>query len=576
MTGLINHLWQSTAFAAVIALAAWAMRRNSPRARYRLWLASSLKFLVPFSLIVSTGAVVALPVSAPVLKALPVETVAAYFAPMPIAPVPMNPAPGRMPFDGALWLGVLWLGGAIFLIVRRVGQWRALRGVARAAHPVGGSFPIPVLESEAGIEPGVFGLFRPVILVPAGLARTLPGEQWAAILRHELCHVRHRDNLTAAVHMAVETAFWFFPPVWWIGAKMMEERERDCDAAALAEGGNAGEYVRGILRVCEGFVASPLPCASGIAGADLKKRVREILSWRGARPVGMHVKLALAMTAALAVLVPFAIGVARGQSVPASRLRLEAASIKPAAPGAQTQLPTAFDAVSIKPAAPGGRGGYSLRISPGGRFSATRIGLRSLLALALDLTPSQQIEGLPAWAKDRYYSIEAVAPPGTPELPQEENWDMERTMVQSMLAQRFHLRFHRATRQEDVYDLQVAKGGPKLPRLTPDRGRGRIKTIPGLLNPNFSNIPALVGILSQDLGKPVIDKTGLTDQYDFFALSWMPGPGERMAFKGGASDQSGPSVFAALQQQLGLRLVAGKGPVDVIVIDHIEPAGTGE
>ena len=69
------------------------------------------------------------------------------------------------------------------------------------------------------MEPGIFGIFRPVLLLPEGLSSQLPREQFEAILAHELCHVRYRDNLTAALHMCVETLFWFHPLVWLIGGK---------------------------------------------------------------------------------------------------------------------------------------------------------------------------------------------------------------------------------------------------------------------------------------------------------------------------------------------------------------------
>jgi len=75
--------------------------------------------------------------------------------------------------------------------------------------------------------PGVFGVFIQVLLLPEGIADTLTPGQFDAILAHELRHVRYRDNLTATLHMCVETLFWFHPLVWWIGAQLMAERERD-------------------------------------------------------------------------------------------------------------------------------------------------------------------------------------------------------------------------------------------------------------------------------------------------------------------------------------------------------------
>ena len=92
------------------------------------------------------------------------------------------------------------------------------------------------------MEPGVFGLFRPVLLLPEGITDNLTPKQFEAILAHELRHVRCFDNLTAAVHMSVEASFWFYPLVWWIGANLMDERERDCDEAVLRQGSQPGDY----------------------------------------------------------------------------------------------------------------------------------------------------------------------------------------------------------------------------------------------------------------------------------------------------------------------------------------------
>ena len=79
------------------------------------------------------------------------------------------------------------------------------------------------------MEPGVFGIWRPVLMLPKGITEHLSSAQLDAILSHELCHVKRRDNLAGAVHMIAEAIFWFYPPVWWVGVRLMEERERACD-----------------------------------------------------------------------------------------------------------------------------------------------------------------------------------------------------------------------------------------------------------------------------------------------------------------------------------------------------------
>src|SRR5580704_13847301 len=136
------------------------------------------------------------------------------------------------------------------------------------------------MSSPARFEPGIFGVFRPILLVPEGITDRLPPEQWRAIVAHELCHVRRRDNLTAAIHMAVEAIFWFHPLVWWIGKRLVDERERACDEAVLLASGDPESYAEGILNVCKFYLESPLLCVSGVTGSNLKNRIRAIMTQR--------------------------------------------------------------------------------------------------------------------------------------------------------------------------------------------------------------------------------------------------------------------------------------------------------
>src|SRR5580658_5936294 len=114
MNEIFNHLWQSTAFAAAVALATLALRRNSPRLRYWLWLAASMKFLIPFSLLVSTGARIQLPPDTPSPRAITVQQISTYFAPVSVFPG----VPARASFHWPLVLAAIWLAGALFLLIR--------------------------------------------------------------------------------------------------------------------------------------------------------------------------------------------------------------------------------------------------------------------------------------------------------------------------------------------------------------------------------------------------------------------------------------------------------------------------
>src|SRR5262245_48447582 len=166
MNEISNHLWQSTVFTVVIALAAAAFRRNSPRLRYWLWLAASVKFLIPFSLIVSTGARIPIPPETLVPDAATVAQISVYFEPVSELPAAVR---GRAAFPWILALAAEWLTGVFLLVFRWFQRWRTIhRAVGRATRlPLLSS--IPIFSSPAMIEPGVFGLLRPVLVLPAGI-----------------------------------------------------------------------------------------------------------------------------------------------------------------------------------------------------------------------------------------------------------------------------------------------------------------------------------------------------------------------------------------------------------------------
>ena len=129
------------------------------------------------------------------------------------------------------------------------------------------------------------------------------------MLAHELCHVRRRDNLTSAIHMIVEAVFWFHPLVWWIGARLVEERERACDEAVLSLGNEPHDYAEGILNVCKSYLESPLACVSGVTGSNLKKRIQAILTGDAPGSLNFVRKFALAVAGMAALAVPVVVGV---------------------------------------------------------------------------------------------------------------------------------------------------------------------------------------------------------------------------------------------------------------------------
>jgi beta-lactamase regulating signal transducer with metallopeptidase domain len=154
------------------------------------------------------------------------------------------------------------------------------------ATPLPLHLPIRAVSSPARIEPGVFGIRKPVLLLPEGITKFLSQDQLETVVAHKLCHMRRRDNLTAAIHMMVETIFWFYPPVWWIRTRLIEERERACDESVLQAGSAANVYAESILNVCKFYIESPLACVSGVTGSDLNKRITRILAEHTVRQLG--------------------------------------------------------------------------------------------------------------------------------------------------------------------------------------------------------------------------------------------------------------------------------------------------
>src|SRR4026208_167198 len=215
---LINHLWQSTLFALTAGLVTLAFRKNRAAVRYGVWFCASVKFAIPFSLLVALGSYVSsAPAAQRIATSIPVpETLLQLSAPFPSGPgvaVRQPPTPEPFPFGLAPIIGA-WVAGSIAIVWNRWRNWRQIRASLRASVPVRLpklSIPDSVrLRSSPGLlEPGVFGWWRSTLLLPADIASHLTERQLAAVLAHELCHIRRRDNLLSAIHMLVETIFWF-------------------------------------------------------------------------------------------------------------------------------------------------------------------------------------------------------------------------------------------------------------------------------------------------------------------------------------------------------------------------------
>ncbi|HEY4362415.1 MAG TPA: TIGR03435 family protein [Bryobacteraceae bacterium] len=231
-------------------------------------------------------------------------------------------------------------------------------------------------------------------------------------------------------------------------------------------------------------------------------------------------------------------------------------------------LAQSFEVATIKPTATDWTGGRYMTMK-GGQFAAKNYQIRVLLAAAYNLTPAA-ISGGPAWLDSDHYDIVAKVPGPTKPTP-----DEEMSMLQQLIGDRLQLTFHREPKEFPVYALSVARGGPKL--RDPGPAPGDPQPLIFTLSPGGARLPArdatmteLAAVMGRTaLPRPVLDKTGLMGRYDF-DLEWTP---DETQFGGAVPpnpESKQPDLFAALQQQLGLRLEASRGTIDTIVIDKIQ------
>ncbi len=262
-----------------------------------------------------------------------------------------------------------------------------------------------------------------------------------------------------------------------------------------------------------------------------------------------------------------------------------------------------FEVASIKPTAASDPRRMMFGMQPGGRFTASNVTLKQLIMFSFGIR-EYQVSGLPGWADSDRYDVSAkgeddgsAAAPNRAlsEAEMKTRQEKNRAMMQDLLAERFGFKFHRETKEMPIYALVVAKGGPKLLESKPDApdiiegasgpsasGRGgpqqrgqMIRMGRGTITGQQMSMAMLATQLSSMLGRNVLDKTGVTGQFDI-KLSWSPDEGQGVMMRGAGEDRpepsasDGPSVFTALQEQLGLKLDSTKGPVEMIVVDKIE------
>jgi bla regulator protein blaR1 len=579
---LANHLWQSTLFAVAVGLLTLMCRKNHAGVRYWIWFSASVKFFIPLTLLMALGDRLewvsrAPQVAGPVVSATLAQVGRPFVVDRAMGFLSVQEAPSSVDWSALGILGI-WVAGTIAMIVVRFRTWRQIRAAVRASSrwtvaslsmPAG----VAVRSTPSVMEPGVVGFWRPVLLVPSGIEDDLTPRQLAAVLTHELCHVRRRDNVTAAVHMIAEAVFWFHPLVWWIGSRLVDERERACDEEVVRTFGEPQTYAAGIVNVCRRYVESPLVCVSGVSGSNVKNRIRDIMTNRAVAKLSLVQKAVLAAVGTVAVVAPIL-----AQSVPlpsATEPRFEVASVKRSTD--DSGKVRVGDQVWTSVGA-----GFK----PGGTFEAVNATLGSFIRLAYGLREFQTV-GAPEWVDADRFDIQARGPQGAVESEAPRR-------LQALLAERFALKVHRETRDRPIYALVLARANGSVgSRLRQSQGppaaagfaaAGGQCTPPGPPGPVSIRLcgvtmAALVDtFLPIYTGRRVVDRTGLTGGFDlalYFDNKPIPGvgPGGGLPLSSQAAEPAATdvvSIFTALEEQLGLKLEPQTGPAEVLVIDHVE------
>jgi uncharacterized protein (TIGR03435 family) len=527
---LIHFIWQG----AVIASLYWIARifATKPQTRYLIACAAlSLLVAIPITTFINAGT----PAGSPSIAQIS-QPVRSEWSTTPAAPI----APSiSLPIAAMPWIVIVWCTGAGLLSLRLIfesifagrlksatvwpvpQEWN-LR-LHQLAERIGVSPYISFRMSTRTPVPCVIGWLRPVILLPVGMLAGLPADQVEAVLAHEIAHIRRHDYLVNLLQRLAEAILFYHPAVWWISREIRREREHCCDDIAVSLTGDPILYAEALADL-ETSRTSSRHTALAATNGSLPARLSRLLGISPPRANSAELP-AIGVAAALILMI--------GAVVLAQQ-----AGPKPS-----------FEAASITLSPPEFAGFQSH--AQGGRYTALTASVRDLIAWAYGVL-NFQIAGGPGWASTTHYNISAKMDVATSPV-------QLRQMLQTLLADRFGLRFHHVTRNHSGYALTIDKNGPKLSESKipgPGLGFGR-----GRLNGRGANMRLLASQLSSQMEVPIADRTNLTALYDF-TLTWSPDPE--------ADAGLGPSVSTALREQLGLRLDPVRNvPVEYFVIDAV-------
>ncbi len=477
---------------------------------------------------------------------------------------------GHLPAP-ATTVRVVWVAVTIGLLLRLgLALWQ-LRTIRRTSVPwpeaedlatalareSGPRRRVDVFLHDELTAPMTFGAGRPAIGLPMD-ATTWDRTAVCHAVAHELEHVRRADWLVLLVTRVVCALYWFHPLVWMASRRLCLEAERACDDAVLRDAERA-TYAEQLVSLARRVSAgSPIAVLSMAARSDLSARVRAVLDPHQARGRAGIVWTSAAVVGAAAL--TFAIS-------PLYTVAGSAQAVAPA-PASQGGEPVRrFEVASIKPNTSPTR---NQTIGPAGHaFVGRNVTLIDLIATAYRTEP----EGAEGWMSTDRYDVEA-RPEGTA------SWNEQLVMLQTLLADRFNLRVRREIRDTPVYALVAASRGARLTPAAeeecvapPSERCGGFTTRPGRIAGRRVTVAQIAALLSGPRsGRRVLDNTGINGFFDV-ELTWTPDPGQLPGPPPDDTlrlDPNGPSLFTAIEEQLGLSLRPSTAPLEHLLIEHAE------
>jgi uncharacterized protein (TIGR03435 family) len=624
---LVHFVWQGTVIALATACLLRVLRGARPQLRYVVAcvaLAMMLATPVVTAFVLSGATRTALSESIHVLRApeggvLGVAIVPPWSSAQTAGAQP--PTEFRLPVQvntNTLFstLVTLWLLGVVILLTRlAAGCWRVrrLHRVARREAPsrwqamaedlarrLGLRRRFLVVDSVRVSTPTVIGWLRPVVLLPIAALSGLTPRQVEAILAHELAHIRRHDFLINLLQTLAETVLFYHPAVWWISSRIRTEREHCCDDVAVSVCGDAREYAAALTELASWSIAHP-PLAMAATRGPLLNRVRRLL-----RLEESDRRVSRTTLAVVVVLTTVAGVVALGAILKAQPIADNGERFGPPQVNRMLGFKLFPGPLRLPTDDPIGLRAWSVNVGNGPSLSLMGFSARGVIREAYDLG-AMPIVGAPGWMDTETFDL--AVPGDLTVVDGIADPEQVQTALQRFLEERLGLTTHRETRKFPAYALVLSN---RDGRLGPSLNPSTIDCFAGGVNPRPNADPATVGpVLRQRVetrrfcgfddnffglsaaratmaelarelyqrrgplspGREVLDRTGLSGAYDFelrFGLLPLAAIGQANYPFGKVLAPFGiRSVFTALPEQLGLKLVDTTVSHEVLVIDQI-------